>query len=147
MGGEDEKADAIVEGRQQGRHITARKDPSTLHGFCCGTGIGRVTTEDKGVRAHYTFCPVWEAFAQMRDRHRGDGRVFEFPERPKLLGRDPEVEADLLGVDVEQIIEIRKRKSAGISPKLLSGESAAEDIVEGWKREEEEQRAAEMAVA
>lgn len=57
---EEEQTDQILHGVSASPLVSAREDPSTLYGFCCGTAIPRSTSEDEEIRGNYTFCPVWE---------------------------------------------------------------------------------------
>lgn len=61
MVGDEIQTDQILHGQSVSPLVLARRDPSTLYGFCCGTAIPRSTDDDVEVRGSYTFCPVWEA--------------------------------------------------------------------------------------
>jgi hypothetical protein len=107
-------------------HVTAATKGPVLSGFCCGKAFPR-QREDSPARAHFTFCPVWQASEDLqRRREEGhqDGRIFDAPEKPKILGEDPEVVAGLLGIDTEQVIreEQRFRNEHPASPEALGGE-------------------------
>lgn len=124
-----EVADSVTEGLQSPL-ITARDEASTLFGFCCGRGMPK-TYEGQSARAHHTFCPIWEEAERVeRERKEADQRVFAAPEKPKLLGVDPEVEAELLGIDVEQVPD-----RSAMQPELVVGQDAMEEVERNpeWK--------------
>lgn len=124
-----EVADGILEGLQSPL-VTAREDGTTLAGFCCGRGMPK-TYEGQAARAHYTYCPIWEAAEEAeRERKKADERVFAQPEKPKILGIDPEVEAELLGIDVEQVPD-----RSAMQPETIVGQDAMEEIATDpeWK--------------
>lgn len=108
-------------------HITARHKGPVLDGFCCGKALPRLS-EDSRPSAHYTFCPVWQASEDLTRRRREghqDGRVFDSPEKPKILGEDPEVVANLLGLDTEQVIREEARfrnENPAAADDLLGGQ-------------------------
>lgn len=138
MRDEGVRADSITEGKTPGQLIGSRTDPSIYYGFCCGKALGRTSEQDVGPRAHHSFCPIWEA-ARERDaaRKANPDRVYPPVERPKVFGQDPEVEAELLGIPVEAVIEAHaKVRAGGIAPTTLTGHAAAKDIVENWKEED-----------
>lgn len=117
-----------------GELITDRDQGTILRGFCCGPGLPRISSESRP-RAHYTFCPVWEAAEQAErdERREASQRAFDAPEKPKLLGVDKEVEADLLGIDVEQVPDRPE-----FAPEMTTGVAAMEEIAEDpeWKENE-----------
>jgi hypothetical protein len=123
-------------------HVTSRRKPTILRGFCCGDSHPR-QPGDKRARAHYTFCPVWEAHEELeRKRLMGEEghRIFDAPEKPKILGQDPEVLGDLLGIDPAQVLAEEARfaaehptpASSGPGTQTLTGEQAMADIA-GWE--------------
>jgi hypothetical protein len=144
MAAEDARADSILEGMVGGRLITDLDQGTILRGFCCGPGLPRFTDTDKP-RGHYTFCPVWEAAeAAERQRKEADGRAFAAPEKPKILGEDIEVKADLLGLDPEQLQREEKRfydehpqAKEALGGEILTGEEAMVDVAtdDEWKEE------------
>lgn len=122
-------ADSILEG-EQSPLITARDEGPTLSGFCCGRGLPKVYA-GQAPRAHYTYCPIWEAAEGVeRERREAEERVFAQPDKPKILGIDPEVEAELLGIDVEQVPD-----RSAMQPETLVGQDAMEDVAKDdeWK--------------
>jgi hypothetical protein len=142
---EDARADSILGAMAGGTPlITDREDPSTLRGFCCGHGLPKVT-EGQPARAHYTFCPVWEAAERVeRERREAEEPIFPVQEKPKILGVDPEVAAGLLGMDVEEYEREQARfyaehpeevRSEGVEVETKTGVEAMEDIAADpeWK--------------
>lgn len=139
-----EVADSITEG-DLSPLFSAREDPSTLSGFCCGRGMPK-TYEGQPARAHYTYCPIWEEAERVeRERKEADERVFAAPETPKILGEDPEVAAGLLGMDVEEYEREQDRfyaehpeevRQASKNFELKTGVEAMEDIANDPEWEE-----------
>jgi hypothetical protein len=142
-----ERTDSIIEGMVGGVLITDRDHSTVLRGFCCGKGLPRLR-EDSPPRGHYTFCPVWQAAEQVeRERTEANEPIFPMPEKPKILGEDPEVAADLLGLDPEQVmaeeerIEERHRTHHGtepLRPEITTGVEAMEEVANDpeWKESE-----------
>jgi hypothetical protein len=95
---DEEQTDQIVHGESASPLVTARRDPSTLYGFCCGKAIPRSTADDVEARASYTFCPVWEL-----EKKRIEERK-EMMKDPKRRGRSEAAEAVLSGAvrDIEK---------------------------------------------
>lgn len=102
LNSEDARADAILEGVVGGALVTERDHGKILHGFCCGTAFPKQEGE-KAARAHHTFCPVWEAVEEAQAERREKERLYGLPDQPKILGEDPEVMGDILGIDPEQV--------------------------------------------
>lgn len=122
-------ADSILEGLQNPL-VTARDDPTTFSGFCCGRGLPKVH-EGQAARAHYTYCPIWEAAEEAeRDRREAEEPVFAKPEKPRILGIDREVEAELLGLDPEQVPD-----RSAMQPEITVGQDAMEQVARDpeWK--------------
>ena len=128
-----ERADKILEGVAGGVLITDRDHSSVLRGFCCGKGFPKVY-EGQAPHGHFTFCPVWEAAEQVeRERKEADEPVFPQPEKPKILGIDKEVEAELLGIDPEEVPD-----RSAFAPETTMGVGAMEEVAADpeWKEDE-----------
>lgn len=144
MANEDQRADAILEGMVGGALITDRDKSTVLRGFCCGKGFPK-QFEGQKPHGHYTFCPVWERVEQV-ERERKDGeRVFPLVEQPKILGDDPEVAAEILGMEPEEM-EREERRFAEKHPHSLTaatlrerdaGESLGSEVKTGVEAMEE----------
>jgi hypothetical protein len=129
---EKERADSILEG-EMSPLLTLATDRSSIAGFCCGRAFPK-SHEGQEPRAHYTFCPMWEAVeAKEAERRAEEQRTWSPPEKPKILGLDKEVEADLLGIDVEQVPD-----RPAFEPSLTTGVEAMEEVVNDpeWKENE-----------
>jgi hypothetical protein len=78
---------------------------------------------------------VWEAAEQVEhERREASQPVFPAPEKPKILGIDKEVEADLLGIDVEQVPD-----RPAFEPQTTTGVAAMEEVADPdgeWKEDE-----------
>ena len=129
---EKAKADSILDG-EMSPLLKARGDGSSIAGFCCGRAFPK-QYENQESRAHYTFCPMWEAVEAAEARRAEEAeRIFERTEKPKILGIDKEVEADLLGIDVEQVPD-----RPAFEPNLTTGVAAMEEVANDpeWKENE-----------
>lgn len=129
---EKAKADSILDG-EMSPLLKARGDGSSIAGFCCGRAFPK-SHEGQEPRAHYTFCPMWEAVEEAEAARAAEAeRIFERTEKPKILGVDKEVEAELLGIDVEQVPD-----RSGFAPKLTTGVEAMEEVATDpeWKETE-----------
>lgn len=95
---DEDLIDRIVHGEATSPLVSARKDPSTLYGFCCGTAIPRATEEDDKTRGHHSFCPVWELEKKRIEERR------ELLKDPKRRGGSEAAKALLSGAlrDVEK---------------------------------------------
>jgi len=123
---EDARVDHVQEREITGALITDRDKPTVLRGFCCGKGFPK-QREGEPARGHYTFCPIWEAAeAAERQRLEAEGRVLPMQEKPKILGDDPEVAADLLGIDPEEMQQKERqfRERHGRPPKEVEDQEA-----------------------
>lgn len=56
------RTDQILHGVSASPVMTARKDPSTVYGFCCGTALTPASeAEAKGEsKGCYAYCPIWQ---------------------------------------------------------------------------------------
>lgn len=127
---QSERVDSILHGAVGGALITDRDHGSILRGFCCGKGLPKVH-EGQAPRGHFTYCPVWEmAEAVERERRKAEEPIFPVPEKPKILGIDREVEAELLGIDPEQVPE-----RSPFAPQTTVGVEAMKEVVTDpeWK--------------
>jgi hypothetical protein len=90
------RADSILEGVGTGIVVTARLDPSSFFGFCCGDGAPGHPDQDPPPR-HYTGCPVWAAGREVDVAERI--WKFEAPDDPREVERRM---AEELGLDWRQ---------------------------------------------
>lgn len=126
MHAEGVRADAIIEGRVVGALVTDRDDSTTLRGFCCGKAFPKAY-EGQEPRAHYSFCPVWEAMEEAeREATEAEPRVAPLLPKPKILGDDPEVAAGLLGMDPEQM-RYEEERYAERNPKSLTAQKLRDE--------------------
>lgn len=93
------RQDRILEGAPVGVVISGRDDPSTLFGFCCGTGAPQ-TSPDGPLTAHYTCCPIFAADREWDELQR---RLFGSAERPNL-----EFEREEVSYEEEDMFDIRE---------------------------------------
>jgi hypothetical protein len=116
------RSDKITEGKGGGEHIKATKKPTVLFGFCCGRGIPAIDPTEEA-RGHYTFCPVWQRAVEANEER--SRRLYEMPQRPGILGEDPEIEARILDKDPEEVIakyDRLKKERPDIAEEVMGGE-------------------------
>lgn len=75
---EGRKQDGITEGTGQ-EHMLVTADPSIVLGFCCGTSDPPISLDGEA-RAHYAFCPVWQA----EQKRIEDAQARAFGSKPRL---------------------------------------------------------------
>lgn len=79
------RADRILEGSPTGIVVSAREDPSTFFGFCCGEGPPRLSP-DGPLSAHYSCCPVYAADLEWERAQRLFGEMKREPEKVDAPG-------------------------------------------------------------
>lgn len=97
MEADQERVDRILEGSHVGVVVSARADPSTFFGLCCGTGDPTVDPV-ASPSMHYTSCPVFVTSRDWDEAQRlfGSGRRGEEPREPGLdVGPQPVTVEDL----------------------------------------------------
>lgn len=70
--------DGITEGAGQ-EHLLLATDPSMVLGFCCGTADPPLTLDGEA-RAHFAFCPIWQAEMQRVE----DSKARAWESKPRL---------------------------------------------------------------
>jgi hypothetical protein len=99
------RADRILEGSPVGVLVSARNDPTTFFGFCCGEDEApndpAAALEDR-IRAHFSCCPVFLADREITSM---EDRLFKTSRRPEEDAEALEgvFEQDEAGVTTEDL--------------------------------------------